>query len=304
MHNSKYWICSISFVILCIITIGLNAPRAPHGQYDVSIISGDLVVSADPIATTVVALYNGSKHTTCTSTLVAPNVVLTAAHCLSKYPNSLRVVFGVNMMSDTADVRRVLRYRVHPLFISGHSQITNRGDLALVQFEGDSPPGFGIGSLLNTEDALQNGTRLTIAGYGLSDPYDETSSGILRKGAVSLRDSRFSETEMVINQSPASADSKSNKKVQAACRGDSGGPAFVKINGTLFVVGVARSLYKDSKRRCQSYSVYSKVSFYRQWIQRTLEELSRASSASISTSMTSTQVDSSTNKSPNAGTDF
>ena len=95
------------------------------------------------IASHTVVLLNTtslSMHSRCTGTLVAQNIILTAAHCVDADPSALWVVTSVYefSVSERHTVIKIIRHENYSSFSRPADDEANN-DLALVQFSGDLP---------------------------------------------------------------------------------------------------------------------------------------------------------------------
>lgn len=163
----------------------------------------------------------------CTGALVAPDVVLTAAHCVGELPPE---AFGV-LVGPTADPGRgelgeglegaffrVAAVRMHP----GFDATTLANDVALLRLEGEAPgaPARRPGAPL--DDEALAGTAARVVGFGLAD---EGPAFAKREGEVRLSD--VGALEVIYEGAPA-----------MTCAGDSGGPVFAMIGGEELLVAV------------------------------------------------------------------
>ncbi|MEK6773129.1 MAG: trypsin-like serine protease [Bdellovibrionota bacterium] len=228
------------------------------------IINGAEITPNQPLSRHIVAIYNPSARSTCTGTLLQNNIVLTAAHCVDANPKKQWIVFKTNFSGLTSnETRQVLSAVVSPLWKRNEHLVKSQGDVALVKFYGTIPKGYQAASLLPDPRLLKKGLPVIIAGYGISNLVTKKGTGVLRQATVSIANDKFSETELTIDQS----------RGYGACIGDSGGPAFVFVNGSYYVWGIANRDHSDSNSddgMCNTQGVYASVNIYAKWINSNL----------------------------------
>jgi Leucine-rich repeat (LRR) protein len=222
-------ICLKFSVLLGLTLCGLvSCGERPARPSQTKIIGGTPVVGSD--FRNVVAIMR-DQLTICSGTLIAPDLILTAAHCFEKLQHSTLSTLGLyrvvtkNSGDSVSDERtaNITDVGIHPRFWKDH-----RGamDFAWVRFD----PPFDIAPaempVTHTEldPLLRASTSTVIVGYGLStmrlpDEGEPPPIGIKRQ-AVSPINYRTG-----VEMFAGSHDFDS-------CTGDSGGPAFLKTEGT------------------------------------------------------------------------
>jgi secreted trypsin-like serine protease len=222
----------------------------------------------------------------CTGSLIAENVVLTAAHCLAINPgekiiNAL-IFFDKNLdhvmeqiskkdFSKVRSINKVIRHK---------SYLTEKGannDLALARFAGKAPSDFQIAKMASPslERSLRSGTNVMLSGYGVSSygltgpggQPDGDGDGILRQvDGIRLVSFINSGKELLFDQT----------KGKGACHGDSGGPAYVidSITKKQTLIGVTS---RGTERRglCNQQAIYSSVMAYSTWITESLKAIAK-----------------------------
>lgn len=212
---------------------------------------------------TVVVLnsQNSSSHSRCTGTLIAKNVVLTAAHCI---PQSLENFWIVTSEYEFAvmEQKPVTKVIVHEDYKSFDVPGLNKpnSDIALVQFAGDLPAGYAPTSFIDTFNPSVDHFWLYVAGYGVSSDriFD---AGELRFSRVTIENALFNANQSFMrgNQSMS----------EGICKGDSGGPAYIKIQDEFYVIGVVSAIVDG----CTGTSYFNQTLFYNEWIKINLSTL-------------------------------
>ncbi len=209
-----------------------------------------------PAAVSTVMIVS-TRGASCSGTLVAPDLVLTAAHCVGPAGNYAVALVG----SGTPRLIPALRIATHPRF-DGDQFRTRRPtpDLALMKLSEVLPASFHPAPL-STDPALPaRGTEFLIAGYGMDGDSAEKSAGTLR--SVSLP-SIGTTGGIMVRLAPFMG-------LAGACTGDSGGPAF--LGQTLAgVVGWATG--PAGARGCGGVTGVTLVGLHRDWIDATASKL-------------------------------
>ena len=139
-------------------------------------IVGGGVPSAEGVGRSVVTIV-GSRGNFCTGALIAPKLVLTAAHCVQPGADYKIVEYGADNKPLLRDVRTVA---IHPAFnmqaIMAHRATA---DVALLQLE-ISPSGKSAATLGVPQIPIIVGSRFTIAGIGVTIRGEGSSGGTIR----------------------------------------------------------------------------------------------------------------------------
>lgn len=163
----------------------------------------------------------GNRHGACTGTVVAPDIILTAAHCVAGNKQ-----VAVAYAEDGSHVlQRVAAKAVNPGF-SPNARVSV--DMALIRLEGRLPQRFQPMALETGDSNHAIGVRRTIAGFGLAVDRDEASAGTLRSARVTVLPKLYPRFLRLGYRVDADLSDF------AVCTGDSGGPV---LDGST-VVGV------------------------------------------------------------------
>lgn len=194
---------------------------------------------------------NGDAAGFCTGTVLAPTVVMTAAHCAPD-GGELRIYDpdqGPTALLPVAAVRR------HPDYRTDAVRTRQRSiDLALIRLAAPLPARFAPATLADAVDGSP-GSRFTLSGFGVTREGDGRSSGRLRSTTVAA-------------QLPASAvllwAGDPDHKGRGACTGDSGAP--LTRPGTTAVAAIAIWAAGTGAQRCGALTQGLWIAPERAWI--------------------------------------
>jgi len=191
----------------------------------------------------VVGLVNQSGQLACTGTLLAPQVVLTAAHCLElEAPTS--VFFGSDPMVD-GRLLPVDSFAKHPEF----DLLALANDVGVVRLAAPAPAGAEPAELAAAPPPM--GTPVRFVGFGYTEVGPGGDYG--KKRHVTTAVTLVTATTFGYGV--------------ATCNGDSGGPAFVSEGGREVLAGVTSS--GDST--CASFGLDTRVDVHAGWIAEQLD---------------------------------
>ncbi|KAJ1777246.1 hypothetical protein LPJ54_002540, partial [Coemansia sp. RSA 1824] len=179
--------------------------------------------------------------TTCTGSLIAPNVVLTAAHCTMAGSNvhydasAYQIGFNHTTPSMTTEFKgySVSKVAVYPDF----NEKSLRNDLALLFLEDEIPVSVAESIKIYSGDILSS-TQLFAAGFGITDPEDTTSVPTeLMKVELKPGNDTFC-TQNTVGYDPKYLVCTDGTPGKDTCQGDSGGPLATLVGDTMALVGV------------------------------------------------------------------
>jgi V8-like Glu-specific endopeptidase len=200
----------------------------------------DVVVMTEGQIKAVGAIkVNGGTYM-CSAALVAPNIVLTAAHCISMRVSNVTFVGGNNMWREDFSYP-AFEWHMNPLY----DGLQPDNDVAIIRISGDTAA-LGIEPIpVNCETMSLLGETLQLVGYG------QTASG--------WSGIRYW-TTMYVNRETPGYMSLYGDGLTGMCSGDSGGPAlYTREDGNVYVVGVTSSV--DDTSDCLGHTYYPRTDY-------------------------------------------
>jgi len=203
------------------------------------------------------ALIVSTRGASCTGTVLAPDLLLTAAHCVAPAADYAVAIVG----DGPPKLIPVARIAVHPRF-DGDQFRTRRPtpDLALVRLAEPLPARFRAARLAPADGLPEKGTSFLLAGYGVTAEANPKSAGTLRTVVLP---SIGTTGGIMVRLSPPEG-------LAGGCTGDSGGPAF-RDAAVAGVIGWATG--PGGARGCGGVTGVTLVSLHRDWIEATARGL-------------------------------
>jgi secreted trypsin-like serine protease len=252
-----------AFMLALVLGAVACAPAVP-GQENAAIVGGvDETATQDPSVIVIIAQVPGATTATlCTASVVSPHVLLTAAHCLLPSEVGTGAQFfvytGIDLASATSDDLKADKVQeVHYNADFNPQDIMGGHDVGVVIM---TDP-IGLTPLIMNRDAITDSddhqpTRLV--GYGQTTAADKTgaTAGVRREVTTTLdsHDSNFLHV---------------GEGGMTLCEGDSGGPAFMTLDGTEVIAGITS--FGDTG--CDSFGTDTRIDKYADsWVQPYLDQ--------------------------------
>jgi secreted trypsin-like serine protease len=205
----------------------------------------------------VVLIVGG--HSLCSGVAIAPDLVLTAAHCVLTNGKYQLLAFD-GRRSTTKEVASVAP---HPQF----SPRADAPDLALVKLVAQPAPNLTPVAFSDRRTPPSVGDRFIVAGFGVAVQGDRKTAGRLRAAMLVATDRPSSQQLSLVD--PRKLGETAGLGV---CNGDSGGPVLDERDRTLVGI-ISWTSRADGDPACGFVSGIIPLTRYRYWILETAAKL-------------------------------
>ena len=228
-----------------------------------SAIVGGWDVAAGDWGDTAGIVYRGME-VGCTGTLIAPDLVLTAGHCMDGVLGV--VVDSVDIGDGSGEWIRARRSIAYPRWWRSY-------DVGLIQLE--SPASVAPRTIAQDcilDRYMYDGAEIAAVGYGAIDERGTRYVDELQETRLEVTDHDCStrDDDCIRSVAPGGEFIARGEDGTDTCFGDSGGPAYLMTDEGDFVVGVVSRGTRDSGARCGAGTIYVRADAVVPWI----EELS------------------------------
>ena len=202
---------------------------APAQDAHTSVVGGTSAEAGEyPWQVAVIKEQGNDLFFICGGTLIAPQRVVTAAHCTSGSAGSLKVLVGTQLLSSGGSILDVSSYADHP----SYSSTTDRFDAAVLELATPGVDAGGqplqlIGEEGSADDALwAAGDPLPISGWGSTSEDGDVSNQLQEARVPRVADSTCGQSDYYGSAFDAGTMVCAGLEAGGVdtCQGDSGGP--------------------------------------------------------------------------------
>jgi len=229
------------------------------------------MVGGAPLASPEIArhivMIVGSRGNSCTGVAIAPNIILTGAHCVLPGYEYKWVDFDAAGRPTLNDIASITR---HPEFNHAtyeRNRVT--ADVALIKLPRPLPAKFVPALLTQATKPPAVGDRLMVVGYGVTVPDDGRSGGKIRTAHLTVTGRPGTLQVRLVD--PATNNARPGL---GACEGDSGAPVFDVSEATPAIVGVVSwATAPRNEDGCGGLTGVTPLLRYLPWISATAAKL-------------------------------
>ncbi len=262
MNSRTFFMAAVCLVCLQVAACEGPEARRMLQNRTIPIINGIPDHSEEHRAVVFTETHDGGWVYYCSGTLLAPTVVMTAAHCAEGWePGQYLVHFGFD--SSDFEERYVSEIIYHPNW-DPDLYTTIGNDIALLRMTAPAPTGIQPIPHLPADLAITQpdiGIPVEFVGFGKDE-----NNHLGRKLTITLPLWDICTTSggcTGTGGTPLGANTICHSRGEGGtCSGDSGGPAFIERAGVEYVAGITS--YGDVN--CENYGCATKVDFFEIWI--------------------------------------
>ena len=197
-----------------------------------------------------------AREDLCTGTALAPDLVLTAAHCVAR---PVKYEVKAYQSGQSVSVRSVA---VHPRFdMASYTASRATADLALIKLAAPLPD-IVVPAALAAPRRVAAGETLTIAGFGVTVAGTARGLGVPRMAKLAVTGKPGSLQIRLFDSA-----TRNQRAGLGGCTGDSGAPAF-DGDGPLVIGVVSWSTAPQDTEGCGGLTGVTPLLNYRAWIVR------------------------------------
>jgi secreted trypsin-like serine protease len=261
VRSRKSFVAPLAVPLAVACVLAAWSPPAIADPNDATIVGGSIALSKDWPDVVGVLGRDGM----CTGTLVAPDVVLTAGHCIGIEP--IFVVTHADSLEPGTprDLVAVKWSRAYPEW----QDRLDVGVVVLQRMARTKPRAIATACLAN--ERLASGAPVTIVGYGSISPDASDDNTRLHRARVAVTDPFCEHAPGCLRTAGSKGEFAAGGRGIDACYGDSGGPAYIETPGGYALAGVTSRALDIEGLPCGNGGIYARADKVVAWIQSVTE---------------------------------
>jgi len=249
---------ALSVLVVCLSTFALAADVSFASGLESPVVGGTAVPAGEWPDTVAVLASNAM----CSGTLIAPDVVLTAGHCIDTHPK-LVVVGSIDLSKPAGTAIAVKSATAYPRWQSSY-------DVGVLVLEHPAPaPPRAIASRCSIKEHLVAGEKVHVVGFGLTTLSGEGTNTRLHEAMIPVVDAMCTQDSACQPAVAPGGEFTAGGSGVDACFGDSGGPIYLDTKGGAALVGVVSRGEAEIGEPCGGGGVYVRADAVASWIEKT-----------------------------------
>jgi uncharacterized protein (TIGR03382 family) len=199
----------------------------------------------------------------CTGTLIAPDVVLTAGHCADMNPTTV--------IANTTDYNAAGGVRATVKSVTAYPAWETSYDVSVIVL---TAPIAGVtprklGTACTFQEGFAKSTMVRLVGFGLTDTAGMGDNTLLNEAMSPVTDPDCSGPGGCIKGVSPGGEFIAGGNGQDSCFGDSGGPVYLETPRGPVVIGAVSRGLDNSPTPCGGGGIYVRTDKIAQWIETT-----------------------------------
>lgn len=201
----------------------------------------------------------------CGGTLIAPQFILTAAHCVKKYEETPeKITVSLNFTNLRKSKSTSNRIGINQIFIH-EDYMTDTynytvNDIAILRLNTRISTDTSFLPWLNNNNLIFNGNKGTVIGWGSTTPTVDNSTQNASENLLKTSALIKTFNDTLLNHKNRFGASYNN--MQIISRGDSGSPFIIEDEGKKYIAGIVSTVGD----KILEYGIFTDVTKYSNWI--------------------------------------
>ncbi|HEU0031744.1 MAG TPA: trypsin-like serine protease [Kofleriaceae bacterium] len=197
---------------------------------------------------------------TCTGTLIAPDIVLTAAHCIDARP--------IEVITDTVDFAEPGGDRIAVKWARAYPNWTERYDIGVIMLD-HVARGMprAIAAACHAREGLVAGALVHLVGFGLTTASGSDDNSVLHEADAPVIDPTCTMDVGCQSAIAPHGEFIAGGRGTDSCFGDSGGPVYLNTPQGMALVGVVSRGVALPGAPCGSGGIYVRADKVVSWVQ-------------------------------------